>query len=476
MQKLRHADLHQEKGSVFTLTACPFKVAKMPNSLLARTTHPEWATWTFNLLLLVLIVCLVNSASDMYGHSFNPTCMDGTIPNTYSGQNPPNAPNAESRPFCTSATANSFAPFFLNYGFQGVGRRVFSDFIKVSFYEFFPFERLGENSSCPSAADENADSLTVTVQGDRLAVTDSRQTTNFNNALSRLNDLGFGSISTSNNAAFQLTGASTTYYLRQPSSPEPSSLPTFRVARTTRDPPLDAAAVQAAFGSSGTAATIKFFTFSPCASQFRRTFRSGPGDSHINADGTLKTSNGGMCLVQATQTAVQVSIPGLIGSAIALTFVLCIIMEIPAVRKLPWFNILFVCINVLSLILMIAAVALGAAVLAGFVAPCLFQTDFSSDQVAPSPTRAAINGFTPSSGGFNMNSVATPQSRFQAVQSGNAAVYMRPTFDIGSGAGWGITFIVLQFIFTIYFGIKIDWAEANQGQDSDMVSVQMTPK
>jgi len=181
-----------------------------------------------------------------------------------------------------------------------------------------------------------------------------------------------------------------------------------------------------------------------------------------------------MCLVQATQTAAQVSIPGLIGTAIALTVVICIIMEIPPLRKQSWFNILFVSINVLTLIIMIAAVALGAAVLGQLVAPCLFLTDFSSDQVAPAPTRAAINGFTPSSGGVLPISTSSFQT-YQAVQSGNSAVFMRATFDIGGGAAWGIAFIVLQFIFTIYFGMKTDWAEAAE-KDPSIVSVQMTPR
>jgi len=181
-----------------------------------------------------------------------------------------------------------------------------------------------------------------------------------------------------------------------------------------------------------------------------------------------------MCLVQATQIAAQVSIPGLIGTAIALTVVLCIIMEIPPLRKQSWFNILFVSINVLTLIIMIAAVALGAAVLGQLVAPCLFLTDFSSDQVSPAPTRAAINGFTPSSGGVLPISTSSFQT-YQAVQSGNSAVFMRATFDIGSGAAWGITFIVLQFVSTIYFGIKTDWAEAAE-KDPSIVSVQMTPR
>jgi len=451
-------------------------VEKMTN-LLAKTTHYEWATWTFNMLLLVLIVCLGSSAFNMYGHSFNPTCMDGTTTTPYSGPNAPNAPDADSRPFCTSATANSFPPVYISYGFLGISQGYFDDFSKVGYFQSFPFERLGENSSCPSAADENADSYTVTVQADRFLITDSPQTTNLRNAIAKLSQLNFAN-TRSNNAAFQVSGSgqTTTYYVRAVGpSPGPGPAPaTFRVARTTRDPPLDEAAMRTAFGAIGTTATIRFINFSQCASQFRRTFRPGPGTSHINADGTLKTSNGGMCLVQAIQTAAQVSIPGLIGTAIALTVVLCIIMEIAALRKQSWFNILFVSINVLTLIMMIAAVALGAAVLAGFVAPCLFLTDFSSDQVAPAPTRAAINGFTPSSGGVSpIGTTSSPT--FQAVQSGNSAVFMRAAFDIGGGAAWGIAFIVLQFIFTIYFGIKTDWAEAAE-KDPSIVSVQMTPR
>jgi len=398
--------------------------------------------------------------------------MDGTTTTPYPGPNAPNAPDRDSRPFCTSATADSFSSFFISFGFHGVVTEEFNSFSREGTSTFRPYRRLGENSSCPSFADENADSFTVTVQADTFAATDSPQTRNLLSAIS-----GLQSITNFNNVPFQLTGATTTYYMRElrTSSPGPSPVPTlpiFRVARTTREPPLEEAAMRATFGAIGTTTTMRYIALEQCASQFRSTFRSGPGDSHINADGTLKTSNGGPCLLQATQTAAQVSIPGLIGTAITLQIVLIIIMSIAALRKQSWFNILFVSINVLTMIMMIAAVALGAAVLAGFVAPCLFVTDFSSDQVAPAPTRAAVNGFTPSSGGVSVQ--ATSPQRFQAVQSGNSAVFMRPAFFLSAGAILGIVFIVLHFICTICFGIKTDWAEAAE-KGSSIVSVQMTP-
>jgi hypothetical protein len=455
-----------KKNEAFFVLSGRLPVAKM----FARTIHPTYAIWIFDVVFIFLILCLTNSSYFMFGHSFNPTCMDGTTTTPYSGDSAPNAPDSNSRPFCTSATADSFPSFFISYGFFGVANEEFDSFARVGRSTFRPYRRLGENSSCPSFADENADSFTVTVQADTFSVTDSPQTTNLLNAVS-----GLAAITGFNNLPFQLTGATTTYYLRAapvPPSPVGPTLPTFRVARTTRDPPLDEAAMRATFGEIGRATTIRYISISQCASQFRSTFRPGPGTSHINADGTLKTSNGGPCLVQATQTAAQVSIPGLIGTAITLQLVLIIIMSIAALRKQSWFNILFVSINVLTMIMMIAAVALGAAVLAGLVAPCLFLTDFSSDQVAPSPTRAAVNGFTPSLGGVSPQSQG-PQT-FQAVQSGNSAVFMRPAFFLHSGAIFGIVFIVLHFIFTIFFGIKTDWAEAAE-KGSSLVSVQMTP-
>ena len=79
----------------------------------------------------------------------------------------------------------------------------------------------------------------------------------------------------------------------------------------------------------------------------------------------------------------------------------------------------------------------------------------------PAAARAPINGFALSSRGLNMQYALTGATcKFKAIQSRNAAVYLKPRFRPSYGAGFGIATLVGQFIFTIVFGIKTNWAAA----------------
>lgn len=435
------------------------------NNLFAKTISHKTAYWCYELVFVCIIVFLAASSYSMYRHALTPACMDGTTSTPYNGPNAPNAPNDRSKPFCSSAAADAFAPIYLYYGYSGVDYFKFDPFQQIGESRFFPFEPLGPNSTCPSMSSEGLDTMTVTVnfQSDRLVITSLQEATNIANAIQRLQF--FMSPFRNHNTAFQLASDLTkTYYMRDSGSESP----TFRVAASTTDPPLTADQLRSTFGAANF--KIKFPFISECASQFQKTYRMGPGGSGTSADGILKTGNGGICLTREMQAAVQVSIPGLIGSALALVICLSLAMDITPIRTFRYFNVVFVCINVLGLILLIAALGHGAAVITGKVAPCITSSDFSSASLMPAPTAAASNGFTPSSGGFDMSQAQTGAvSTFQPTQFNNAAVYMKATFRPSTGAGFGIAAVVLQFLFTITFGIKVDWASA--GSDSSSVAM-----
>ena len=216
---------------------------------------------------------------------------------------------------------------------------------------------------------------------------------------------------------------------------------------------------------------MTFPSLADCASQQKVNFRPGPGDSSLNADGTIKGSQGGFCVTEQTQAGI-LAVPGLVITTIVLLLILDVLMIIPASRKFRLFNVVFIVISAICLIFLIAAVGTGAAVLAGRAGPCRFLSSMTTEQLMPSPTRGSINGFVPSSGGASVpTSGAT--GRFQATQSGNAAVYLRPDFQLGSGAGLLVATIVILFVFVIVFAIKTDWA--GEG-DKALVTANMTPR
>jgi hypothetical protein len=405
-------------------------------------------------------------------HRLTPTCMDGTTASPYR-QSPtaPNAPNANSPPFCTTTTAESFMTIEFTYGYAGVTRYAFNNFYKVSQNQNFDFESIGTNSTCPTGSSENADSFTVIAQSNRLAITLSQETINVFNSQSLLQQQ-LNAFVNGHNLPFQLsTGSTTTYYMRNLASSTTQSQPTFQVATNTRDPPMNANELQAAFGTA--VVKITFPHLSKCASQFKQVFRPGPGSSSINDDGTVKGSNGGICLTQEMQTGVRITIPGLIGSVLALIWLLGMALEYDSVRKLSFFNAIFVSVNVLAIILLIAALGHGSVIFSQGLAPCLFGSQLSNDQVMPAATSSAVNGFTPSSGGFDMTFASTgAPGTYLPVQNGNAAVYLKPEYRVALGAAFGIASVIALSILTMVFALKADWAGT---LDSKPDAVAMTP-
>lgn len=430
----------------------------------AKTVSHNIAALCYVALGIIIILSLAFSSNYMFRHLLNPACLDGTTSTLYPGSRF-NAPNSDSKPFCTSDAAKSFKAYAFLYGYSGVAVQSSHNFAKVFSHTFHPFEELGPNSTCPKAISD-LDSL-VSVEFKEGSLQLAPSTAGFLNKLGRLLPLqlpfGFHNIPVRFSDGF----VRSTYYVRD----FDITTGKFKVAANVRDPPLNPAEMNATFSNGFNSLAV--FGHKECASQFKKTFRQGAGDSGINIDGTAKGSNGGICLTEEMQPAVQISIPALIGTALALLILLTVAMMAPFARIHRFFNIFFISTNSLCIVLMIIALGHGAAIFSQEVAPCVFGTDFSNDQLMPAAARAAVNGFTPSSGGYNMDSARTGATGdFREVQSGNSAVYMKPKFVTSYGADFGIAAICLQFIFTILFATKANWAAAVEASSS--VSKSMT--
>jgi hypothetical protein len=429
------------------------------HAMSAKTVSHKSAALCYVALGIVIIVCLITSAADMFMHVLIPACLDGTTSELYNNSRY-NAPNADSKPYCTSDAAKSYrVPVYL-YGYSGVAMQSFHSFEKLFAYYFVPFEELGPNSTCPKAISDLDSLVSVVFKDDSLQLTPGSPA--FRNRLGRLESLQRPFRFHNTPVRFSSLGSKSTYYVRD------LDLMTgkFKVAANTRDPPLNPAEMNSTFPYLFNSLAV--FGNKECASQFKKTFRQGAGDSGINIDGTAKGSYGGICLTDEMQAAAQISIPALIGTALALLTLLTIAMITPFARIHRYFNIFFISTNVLCMILLIVALGQGTAIFSRDVASCVFGTDFSNEQLMPAATRAAVNGFTPSSGGYDMQSARTDATgRFQETQSGNAAVSVNSTFSPSYGAGAGIAAICLQFIFTIVFAKKTNWSAASEGSTSE---------
>jgi hypothetical protein len=200
--------------------------------------------------------------------------------------------------------------------------------------------------------------------------------------------------------------------------------------------------------------TLEFPSLSDCAIQELMPLQENADT--FNSDGTPKSIDGGFRITDS-QRQRSLAIFILIITAIVLELLICILMSISIVRKHRNFGVLFIIFNVVSVLLLIAAVASAADFFLRNLGPCIHRTDFSNEQIGPSPTRPRINGFLPSSGGYRPNSFG----RWRPVQSGNAAVTATFSFTLGSGAALLISAIVLLFIFSIIFGIKTNWTDVS---------------
>lgn len=450
--------------------------------------------WSFDkpvlIYVIITVLCiagLLNSSNDMYRHNLLPTCMDGTTTTPYTGLSAPNAPTLNDRPFCTNeAASTAFLTPSIGYGYFGFSWSIFNGFQNIFVSYFFPFNAPGRNSTCPTASSEGANSITLSAGGfpGTFSVLNAEKfVTAFLGAVTnpfspRILSQRFGLFFNVlfNNFPVEISGSTgkSNVFLRNvvdlpgpPSpGPEPSSAVTFQVATSPTAIPV---ATISSLNLGNPPYTVTFPSLADCASQQKVNFRQGPGDSSFNADGTIKGSQGGFCVTEQTQAGI-LAVPGLVVTTIVLLLILDLLMIIPASRKFRLFNVVFIVISAICLIFLIAAVATGAAVLVARAGPCFYLSSMTTEQLMPSPTRGSINGFVPSSGG----TVVPPNGphKFRDTQSGNAAVYLRPDFQVGSGAGLLVATIVLLFVFVIVFAIKTDWA--GEG-DKALVTANMTP-
>ena len=356
------------------------------------------------------------------------------------------------------------------YGFGGFSTFDWDSFQGFGTTKFEPFTGIGPNLTCPSASSLGANSVIITVQTGTsfaFALADAAK------LVASFSGRGgvFSSVTNFNNFPVDISGSTGTLrlFVRSLSIPQTVAplLPfVFQVSKS----PIDVPATINTLNLGAEPYTMTFPTLADCASQEKMNFRQGAGDSGINADGTVKGTQGAFCLSQQTRTGIS-AIPGLLITTILLLLILLLLMFIPTVRKIRFFNIVFIAINVICLSFLVAAVASGAAYLAGKAGPCKFLADFTNEQFMPSPNSVALNGFIPSSGGYPLVFNGA-RGQFNAVQNGNTAAYYKPIFVPGPGAALIIVAILLLFVFVIVFAIKTDWAS---GGNSSSDSAAMTP-
>ena len=451
------------------------------SGLMAKTLHPACALVGYTIITAIVFGGLLSSNFDMFVAVGVPTCMAGTTSNPYplSSQgvptaNGPNAPDANSVPFCTSdALLSSYVISFNAYGYVGIAKGGFDTFYAVNAVETSPFCLKKSNGTCPTFGAQGANIVTVkAVTGSTFMVTDANMFTQAGGGESFANYNNFPITLGPSGANLPVADGSKTYYMRNFQTSKLGSV-TFSIASDTTSGPLT-------FTSTPTnPITVTFTALSNCGSQQNVAPADGSNPANINADGTLKTGTCGYCLTQPQQIGV-LAVPGLCGVTLALLLIMELMMCMPFIRKKGFFRILVIVFSVLCMIFLIAAVA-GAAVTFSQVAQCFSQNDFSQAQLMPSPTGApAISGYTPSSGGatlfpagFKNGKFAVP-GLYSAVQASGSAAYVKPYLVPSAGAAQLIIAIVLLFLFTIFFAIKTDWTAVAASADSGSSAI-MTP-
>ncbi len=464
------------------------------SGIFAKTLHPTCALVGYTIITTLVIAGVLNSSFDMFIAVGIPTCMSGTVSTPYpytlgptgapSPSTGPNAPTSSSAPFCTSdALINSFNVGFNGYGFNGIttgSTNVFSGYSTA--LTISPFCQKKSNGTCPTFSDQGANTFTVqTVSGSMFSITDANlfmqsgggsSVSNYNNY-----PITFASGSSLPSTSTGALDSSKTYYVRNfaysPPSPSPSPSPspggiTFQIA-------ADATSIPLIFTTPTPTGTIKatFPSLGSCASQQNVQAAGANIPANINQDGTLKQGQCGYCLTQ-TQNVGVFAIPGLGGTTITLLLIIDIMMLVPAVRKRGFFRIMVIVVSVICLIFLIATLA-GGYVMFAQVASCYAQMDFSQAQMMASPTGAAFNGYTPSSGGVQLLP-SGGQGLFQSNQvlGTYAAAYVKSLILPSTGAALLVAALVFLFVFTIFFGIKTDWTAVSSGGDSG--SAIMTPR
>jgi hypothetical protein len=190
----------------------------------------------------------------------------------------------------------------------------------------------------------------------------------------------------------------------------------------------------------------------------------------------LKTDTGtcGYCLTQQQQTANRATL-GLSAITITLLLVIDVMICVPVMRNKAFFRTLFIAINVLCIIFLIAAVS-SASVTFLDVARCFSGSDFSQSQYMPSPIGTKIKDYTPSSNGAKYFYTTSGAGLFQTDQAPGVAAYLKPYVLPNTGAVQLIIAIVFMFIFTIVFAIKVDWTAAGLTARGNSAILMMTPR
>ena len=433
------------------------------SGIFAKTFHPLCALVGLVIVTALVFGGLLSSGFTMFTVVAIPQCMAGTRTDPY--PTTITAPNAQSKPFCTSDALNTaYQTTFQSFGYFGVSSGFSDGFTSSStmFSLTYCFKR--SNGTCPTFGDEGANTFIATSSGSRFSTKDPKQ---FPSAVPAQSALNYNNIPITLGPSSALPAgvdASKTYFMRNlvMAGPQAGS---FQIAADTSGLPLDIS------GTSAGDITVTVPSFSSCATQQNVKMPAFPAqESNRNADGTLKVGTCGYCLSQRQFTG-WLAVPVLCGFTIALLLILEILMCIPAVRKLAFFHILFVIISVICIIFLIAAVGAGGTMFLE-TAKCLSQTDFSEAQYSPAPFANAFDGYTPSRGGAPMVPSAG-LGGYNAAQASGAAAYMKPYLVPSIGAAHLVAAIVLLFVFTIIFAIKTDWAGVASSGDA---GAAMTPK
>ncbi len=465
------------KNLIMQLVAIDLHTPQMPTMsstmTMAKTLHPACALVGYTIITTLVFGGMFSSAFNMFVVFFAPTCVDGTTSTPYSFQlsdagiptpsTGPNAPNPDAVPFCSSdALYASVLTEFLSYGYLGLEYAI-TDFFSASQYstQTFPFCFKLTNGTCPTQDDVGANFQTCRATTDnaftitdrsqfRVAIATSYFFSGFHNF-----PVTFGPSGTALPGGID---GSKTYYLRNVTRSK------FRVAADTTGLPLQFTS----YPSNDIKVT--FPTLASCpAEQNVLASQNRINPSNVKSDGTLKTDTGtcGYCVTQQQQTGNR-AVLGICGITITLLLVMDLMMCIPAIRKKAFFRNLVIALSVLCIIFLIAAVSSAAGTFMS-VAQCFSLSDFSQSQYMPSPTAQKINGYTPSSGGASYFYESKGMGLFQTTQQSGVASYLKPYVLPSSGAVQLIIAIVLMSIFTVFFAIKVDWAQETKSEGTRLM-------
>ena len=440
---------------------------------MAKTLHPACALVGYSVITAIVFTGLLASPFNMFVAVAEPKCMDGTTSTPYpftvnalgvaAPTTGPNAPNADSVPFCTTeALYNGYLIAYNSYGFLGYQVVNADLFTTNNFAESKLFCYAKSNGTCDSFGALGVNTIKVSISIANDGTLTIRDLANFaaaggGNSASRYNNFP---ITFADALPIPNFATSNTYYMRNFNGGQ------FKIAVDTTSLPIDK------FLSTTGEFKVTMPSLASCATQNNMAVGSASNPANINSDGTLKQGSCGYCLTKE-QSAGMLAVPGLCGITIALLLIIELMMCIPAARKLGFFPILVIVVSVLCIVFLIAAVA-SAATWNYQVATCISQTDLTKAQFMPAPTRAPFGGYTPSSGN-SMLAQGAGRGLFRVDQAGgNAAAYLKPSIIPGIGAAALIVAIVLLFLFTIFFAIKTDWKAVSSSADS--AAAIMTPR